>query len=67
MDKAGASITWDSFGNGDDVQPTNYKLQIRQILLDHAAKEGEYNVVQVNILIKSMLNLDETPSGQQHQ
>lgn len=47
LNEAGASATWDPLGNAEEHTGANYKLHIRQILLDHTAKEGEYNVVQV--------------------
>lgn len=47
LDKKGASITWDSKPENEDVMNTD-RLHLRQILLGHTAKENEYNVVQVN-------------------
>lgn len=49
LENAGASVTWDPVGNADtELQTANFKLHIKQILLGHTAKEGEYNVVQVS-------------------
>lgn len=45
---ASDSVTWDP--EIKDEYPCNFKLIIRQILLGREAKEGEYNVVQVETM-----------------
>lgn len=47
LTEAGSSVTFDPLANAEEHTGANYKLHVRQILLDHTAKEGEYNVVQV--------------------
>lgn len=57
LDKAGATVTWHINDNGEDQdqdqEHQGYKLYIKQILLGHTAKEGEYNVVEVCYLFCS--------------
>lgn len=48
LDKKDASVTWDV--KSDEYENASDRLHIRQILLGHTAKEGEYNVVEVSLL-----------------
>ncbi|KAJ6637008.1 Nucleoplasmin-like protein, partial [Pseudolycoriella hygida] len=48
LSNSGASVTWDP--ENKDEFPNNYKLIIKQILLDHEAKENEFNVVEVEVM-----------------
>ncbi|XP_031629258.1 nucleoplasmin-like protein [Contarinia nasturtii] len=49
LDKNNATVTWDSKTEQED-QLNADRLHLRQILLSHTAKEGEYNVVEVETL-----------------
>lgn len=46
LDKKDASVTWD--GKTEEFENASERLHIKQILLGHTAKDGEYNVVEVN-------------------
>lgn len=46
LDKKGASVTWGSKELQETISSPD-RLHLRQILLGHTAKEGEYNVVEV--------------------
>lgn len=48
LDKKDASVTWDV--KSDEYENASDRLHIRQILLGHTAKEGEYNVVEVSLM-----------------
>lgn len=53
MDKKGASVTWDCSKAGTDEESLNSdRLHLRQILLGHTAKEGEYNVIEVSFFLR---------------
>lgn len=54
MDKKGASVTWDSKNENEDVMNAD-RLHLRQILLGHTAKENEYNVVEVSNCVSSFI------------
>lgn len=54
LDKKGASVTWDSKHVDENAYYAD-RLHIRQILLGHTAKAGEYNVVEVSKRIKKTI------------
>jgi len=47
------SVSWDVLSNDEDF-PRGQKLIIKQILLSHEAKEGEFNVVEVHTVKDSL-------------
>lgn len=46
LDKKEPTVTWEG-GNTEEYSNSIDRLLIRQILLGHTAKEGEFNVVEV--------------------
>lgn len=52
LDATNKSVKWDVVGDTKDFPNPFYKLIVRQFLLGHTAKEDEYNVVEVSIVIR---------------
>lgn len=50
LDATNKSVKWDVVGDTKEFPNPFYKLIVRQFLLGHTAKEGEYNVVEVSSL-----------------
>lgn len=51
MTKDAPSVTWDSTkADSDEYAINSDRLHLRQILLGHTAKHGEYNVVEVSLI-----------------
>lgn len=51
LDATNKSVKWDVVGDTKEFPNPFYKLIVRQFLLGHTAKDGEYNVVEVSNLI----------------
>lgn len=53
-------MTWNSEANTKKFPSPFYKLVVRQFLLGHTAKDGEYNVIEVSCV--NILNYFILPS-----